>query len=132
MAKVEVWNDNKFPHKEVFKGDTIAIPAGGKIVMEEDDAIDFRGQYFQIVKDGADVQTPQSYKKIRIGRKLTNEDLASEAVALDLVCQKCGYKATSKTDLDEHIKANHLEDLEDQELAEKIKRGPGRPKKEAN
>ncbi len=131
MARVEVWNDNKYTHKESFKGDEIEIPPGQCILMEEDDAIDFRGQYFPTKKDGGGQQIPQTFKKIRLG-KVVSKDAEAAAPALDFVCQKCGYKATSKIDLEEHVNANHLDDLEDQELAEKIKRGPGRPKKEAN
>lgn len=130
MAQVEVFNDNKYTHKEMFKGREITIPAGGVVVMEEDDAIDFKGQFSEIRVDGTGKQDPRSFKMIRIG-KVVDAAEAKSAIAkqdLELTCQKCGYVALTKKMLEEHIDTNHLEDLEDQEMAEKRRRG--RPKKD--
>ena len=45
MAKVKVWNDNKYPHKESYKGDMVVIPAGGFVEMDWEEAIQFKGQF---------------------------------------------------------------------------------------
>jgi hypothetical protein len=45
MAKVKVWNKNKFDHREKFKGEEIFIPAGGSIDMDFEEAIEFKGQF---------------------------------------------------------------------------------------
>lgn len=124
MAKVEVWNDNKFAHTEKFKGETVHIPSGKYVEMDMEDAIDFRGQFFQPVKDGNDKQTPESYKMIRIGKALDKKAVPEKSNS-DLVCQKCKYEGESKLDLENHINENHLADLEDQEFA--AKRRKGRP-----
>lgn len=45
MAKVKVWNRNKYPHKELYKGDQVVIPAGGFIEMDWEEAVQFKGQF---------------------------------------------------------------------------------------
>ncbi len=45
MAKVKVWNDNKYPHKELYKGDPVVIPAGGFVEMDWEEAVQFKGQF---------------------------------------------------------------------------------------
>ncbi len=45
MAKVKVWNDNKYPHKELYKGDQVIIQAGGFVEMDWEEAIQFKGQF---------------------------------------------------------------------------------------
>lgn len=113
--KVRVYNDSPWTHKETFKGDPIAIPGNGFIEMEYFEAHEFKGQYFPITKDAGGQQDEKSYKRIRLV-PIEGEDAKAE---LKPTCQACKYEATSKQDLEDHIDATHLEDLEDKEVADK-------------
>ncbi len=68
MPKVKVWNDNKHPHTEVFKGDKIYIGPGEAIEMEWEEAIEFKGQFtgMKIRADGT--HDPAGFKMIRVER----------------------------------------------------------------
>jgi len=70
MAIVKVWNDNEFPHKERFKGEELVIPAGGFIMMDYIDAIDFRGQFITPKMRGPNDPDPTCFKKIRVEEPL--------------------------------------------------------------
>lgn len=116
MPNVKVYNDNVHPYKEQFRDREILIPPGGFIEMEEGDAHEFKCTYNQPFRGGDNQMDPRSFKMIRI------EAIGEKSVspkADENVCMQCSYKAASKKDLDEHIDANHLDQLEDQALAEK-------------
>lgn len=116
MANVKVYNDNVHPYKEQFRDQNIVIPAGGFIEMEEGDAHEFKCSYSPPSRGGDNQMDPKSFKMIRIE---ASSQKAAAPKTDESVCMKCSYKAISKKDLDEHIDANHLDDLADQELAEK-------------
>jgi hypothetical protein len=122
--QVKVWNDNKYPHVEKFKGDTIRIPAGGYVEMDLYDATDFRGQYTPIVKGADEQPMPQSYKIIRIERPSDAKVEASSSFQ----CQACGKSYESQKVLDAHTDENHLDQLAEPDVAQKRR---GRPRKEA-
>lgn len=105
MSLVRVYNDNKFTHTEQFKGDKITIAPGEFIEMTEEDAVNFRGQYFPIRLGGNDQPTPESYKMIRIVKDFTKVETKPEVTIHS--CHACKYLATSEADLNEHIMANH-------------------------
>ncbi len=70
MPQVKVWNDHDREHVEQFKGETLRIPAGGHILMDYIDAVDFKGQYFappgQKMMLGPNNPNPACFKKIRV------------------------------------------------------------------
>lgn len=128
--KVQVWNDNTHKYKETFKGDLIEIPAGGFIHMEEDDAHQFKGTFSPPVLDYDGNHTPAGYKMIRI---VKSDQAAPEPKAeVDpLKCIVCGYKASSKADLAEHMKTHEHNKVEDPELDKEIAAKKARTKKSA-
>lgn len=66
MAQVKVWNDHTLEHVEKFKNQEIRIPAGGFIMMDYIDAIDFKGQFFGMKMRGPNDPDPKTFKKIRV------------------------------------------------------------------
>lgn len=114
--KVRVWNDNEFTHKEKLRDEPVEIPAKRFVLMEEDDAIIFRGQYTPILVDYDGQPMKQSYKMIRIER-ITDETPVKAAE--EHVCMSCGSKHESVSSLEAHIDENHLEQLDDPEVAKK-------------
>lgn len=112
---VKVWNDNKLDFTQEFKGKKVVVPAGEYVEMDWDDAIEFKSEYYPPVFDGTGVQKPESYKMIRIEGKLRDPE------ATDWVCAACGDKLASEDDLDAHIDRFHLDELEDEEVAQKRK-----------
>jgi hypothetical protein len=147
--QARVWNDNQYPHTERFKGQDITIPAGGFIPMDYDEAMEFRGQYTAILTDG-EKNPLQEYKKIIRVEKL--EDGVD--APLPLRCHVTGKLASSPEEL-KRMNAEHLDMLADPKVrdevveartkeleaevaalraqleAKDVKRGPGRPRKDA-
>jgi len=66
MSVAKVWNDNKFPHIEKYKGQTIEIPAGKYIEMDRDEAIQLQGQFKMPRKRGDGTDDPRFFKMIRL------------------------------------------------------------------
>lgn len=128
MPKFKVWNDNDHPHTEMFKGDKITILPKKYVVMQEDDAVMFRGQFYPPVLDGDGQALPTSYKKIRI--ELHDDGAVVEEVSEPKhICQACKYEADSAKDLLEHVNVTHKDALIVDEEAEKEIKKRGRPAK---
>lgn len=115
MGQARVWNKNIFPYKEKFKGEEIYIPANGSIIMDLEDAINFKGSYSTIKVDGGNRPLPESYKKIVV--EVIDPGQAVEISKLK--CQACGVIATDKDNLDAHITEFHFHNLLD---SDEIKR----------
>lgn len=64
--KVKVVNKNVHPYKEKFKGNDYAIPAGGFIEMEQEDAIQLLGTFNGVVLTADGQADPVSFKKLYI------------------------------------------------------------------
>ena len=120
MAQVKVVNFNDYPFEQLFKGMQIRIPAGQFVLMEEDDAILFRGMYSPIDQDAGGMQKPESFKRIRIEKNITAADKGSNADA-SLLCQACGFKASNKWELDGHVNDLHIDQLVDEDEQKKRK-----------
>lgn len=105
--QVRVWNDNSYPFKQLFKGEMVAIPPKKFIMMDEEDAVSFKGKYFPPLLDGANNPKPESYKMIRIER--TSD--ANEGESGKFVCHADGTAFDTKEELDEYVKANHADKL---------------------
>ena len=110
---VKVFNDNKFVFEQSFRGENIRIEPGKFIEMPWDDAIQFKSMYFPPKYDGSGVQKPESYKMIRIEGSPQHETAAMK------VCSCCGDKFLTDAELESHINKNHLDQMQDQEVAEK-------------
>lgn len=121
MAKVRVWNDNKYTYQEQFRDLKIEIPAGKYILMEDDQAVLFKGSFSPIKRDANDQPDPRSYKMIRIEKDTSEQETQKEETKH--VCAACKYIASSAKDLEEHTDANHLDQLVDQELADNRRKG---------
>lgn len=116
MPKVKVWNDNKLKHSEMFKDELIEIPPGGYILMESDEAVNFRGQFHPIKLGGDDQPLPESFKMIRL---TPHDSTEVETKPVDQhVCLVCKYKAPSEKDLISHCSKEHADRLIVDEEAE--------------
>lgn len=114
MALVRVWNDNDYPFRQKFKGEDVAIPAKKFVMMDEEDAISFRGKYSPPILDGAANALPHSYKKIRI-EHTSNPDVKE---AGKFVCHADGTEFDSQEALDAYVKENHADKLGKAEKAD--------------
>lgn len=134
MASVKVWNDNRFPYREKFKGKEVTIPAHSSVDMEDDEAVLFLGTMGRMEFGADGRQKPESYKNLRIEKNPTRL-VADEPVTVK--CHACGFTSDSDAVLDDHIAQNHTEQMVHNDLAaamskvEEIKRKRGRPPKPA-
>jgi hypothetical protein len=162
MAKVKVWNDNlknldpktgkPLPHVEVFKGETLTIPAGECIEMDWEEAMEFKGQFFPMVLRGDGTHDPKGFKMIRVERPA--EPVVKEANVLHAT----GQVASNPAELlalakayaslhpeavvkDEQAESNaseiaalkaQIEELKALMTGAGAQKGPGRPRKEAS
>ena len=126
IANARVWNDWSKEHVEDFRGETIRIPAKKFIVMSWPDAVQFRGQYTPVIRDGLgqDVRP----KMIRLEKIDAGAPEFPEAPKF--VCQMDGAKFDSQEELDAYIAANHTGAMVDDEARKKIKaKGVAKPEK---
>ncbi len=93
MARVKVWNDNEYPHTEMFKGDKIHIEPHAFIEMDYEEANEFKGQFTGIRRLGDERPDPRYFKKIRIEGKPPPPPDAG------LICMADGSQAATKEDL---------------------------------
>jgi hypothetical protein len=108
--KYEVWN--KHPHglihKEKFKGDDIVIPANGFVLMDYEDAVQFKGQMVPMIKTGMGTQDPASFKCIHL---VAHKGDSVPTPVPEYVCNMDGKKFTSQKELDEYVAANFADDV---------------------
>ena len=124
IAMAKVWNDNVVEHKEKFKGDDIVIPAKGFITMPWPEAVQFRGQYTPIIRDG-------------LGRDLKPKMIRLERVSVEsqspesnkFICQMDGREFDSQAELDEYIAENHIDAMVDDDAKKKLKDKVAKQKK---
>lgn len=135
MAKWKVWNrhPNGLTHKEKFKEQSVEIKAGEYVLMDYEDAVQFRGQYFPMKKDAQGAPDPAGFKVIHLEK---HEDSPEPAV-VEFVCHFDGAKFPTKALLDNYLTKNYADqtfndDALDAEIQKEaaVKRGPGRPPKE--
>lgn len=112
--KVKVWNDNKYPFRQKFKGELIEVPAGKYIEMPYTEAIEFKSAYYPPILNNAGIPQPESYKMIRVEGKPDDSSKPKE-----YICMHCKDRFFSQDELDSHIDKNHLDDLTDQDEAKK-------------
>jgi hypothetical protein len=124
-----------FTHKEKFRDETIEIKAGGFVLMDYEDAVRFKGQYFPMIKNAQGAEDPKGFKVIH----LEPDDGSSAAQPIimqkDFVCHIDGAKFPTQALLDNYLKMNYAdvafkdESIEEEIAKEEIKKR-GRPAKE--
>ena len=132
MAKWRVWNKHTLDHKELFRGDKIEIPAGKFVLMDYEDAHQFKGQYVPMKFDAMEQQTEET-KKILFLEPDDKEEVVPKS---GYVCQMDGKAFNTKAELEAYTAANYKDlafkdDSLDEEIAKvELKKKPGRPAKE--
>ena len=109
MSQVAVFNDNIYPYKETFRGTEIEIKEKGHIMMDEDEAKLFLGQYAPPVLDADGNQMPQGFKML----KILGKEKLERRLPQTFKCNACALECKSQEDLEAHIIAAHVEDLPD-------------------
>lgn len=119
MSKmVKVWNTNTHDHQEKFKGTMITIKAGGYVEMTADEAVEFKGQFYPpVVKNG--VHFPEGFKKLRL-EPIETVGGATVEEPDEHICIACGFKAASKAGLASHVRANHANQMIDDDAREAL------------
>lgn len=119
---VKVWNRNTYEYRERFKGQEVVIPPNSFVVMNQFEAVEFKSTFVnpRFLKGG--VPDPRYYKMIVIEpmEDKARDGTAEEKEPESLVCQKCGFEAKSKQGLRAHIKANHIQAMENDDERRKI------------
>ncbi len=118
--KYEVWNKhpNGLTHREKFRGDDIVIKANDFVLMDYEDAVQFKGQYYRYALDGMGQQDPVTYKCIHLVPHKGTSEKAPEAPK-EFVCNMDGKKFLSQAELDKYIEANFKEVIFKDEYLEK-------------
>jgi len=118
--KVRIFNDNTLvdPWNESFKGTMLTIPPEG-LVMNREEAVEFKSQFFSPVYGANRVQDPLSMKMIRISKEKIAEQKPVSSPTVKL-CQACGYEALTDVELSDHIISNHSEQMIDDKAKKKM------------
>ena len=116
-ATVKIWNNNTYDHEEKFKGQDVVIPAGGFIVMNKFEAVEFKSQFKQPIFLKGGVPDPKSFKKLSLE---PIDDTINGSKDSEHVCQNCGFGAKSAAGLKAHVRANHLQSVKDKEVREEL------------
>jgi hypothetical protein len=117
--QVRVWNDNVHAYQEKFKGELIQIPSKSFIVMDEDDAYNFKGTFAPPVLNTDGVHMPEGFKMIRV-EHLPKEQLEAIPKTPEHQCMACKYKASGSEDLKEHEKTHESSRIVDEQAEREI------------
>lgn len=127
-----------FTHTEKFRDEMISIKAGSFVLMDYEDAVLFKGQYFPTKMDAMNQQDPKTFKCI----KIEAEEAGSKPELIKTyVCHVDGKEFPSKAELEAYVQAKYgeLEPFKDEALDAEIekhaseeapRRKPGRPPRE--
>lgn len=116
MAKVKVWNDNEFEHRERFKGVELVIAPGASIEMDYEEAVEFKGQFTPPRVGGDDAPDPRFFKMIRVEQPKVIEPKPGAG----LICHADGSMAANQTELVAKLlefAGNRVVDPEDERVA---------------
>lgn len=122
MAKYRVWNKHAkgFTHKEKFRDDWVEIKAGQYILMDYEDAVQFKGQYFPMKRDAMGQEDPMTWKMIFIE---PDGDVTTPVITKKFVSHIDGKEFESQAMLDAYLKANFADSVfVDQALDEEIEK----------
>lgn len=107
-------------HVEYFRGDRIEIPAGQFIVMDYEDAVQFKSQYYPMKKNAMEQHDPDGFKCIRLDPIIDEKENEEKVVEkLVYVCAMDGKKFSSPEALDAHISTYYADRILVDEVAEK-------------
>ena len=121
MSKWRVYNEHPdgLTHKEVFREQKIEIPAGKFILMDYEDAVLFKGQYYPMKMDAMGAPDRTTFKVIRIAPNTADD---KPEVKARHVCNMDGREFPSKAELDAYIEAKYGEQIfKDDVLEEQLK-----------
>lgn len=127
MSKWRVYNRHPsgLTHIEKFKGNVVEIPAGGYVLMDYEEAVQFKGQYFPMLKDAQGAPDPKGFKVIHLE---PNEKGENKPEVKEFVCHFDGAKFPTQALLDNYLTKNYADhtfkdEALDQEIEQKSKRG---------
>lgn len=135
MAKWRVWNKHPegMTHREKFREELVEIPANKYVLMDYEDAVQFRGQFFPMKRKPTGEPDPAGFKAIFLEK---HDGPADEIQVREFICHIDGRKFPSQALLDAYLKENYsdsplLDKSAEEALAEAttVRRGPGRPPK---
>lgn len=106
MALARVWNEGPTDYSEVFKGETIRIPRGKYIEMDQFEGNQFVSAYTPVKKDG--VGNYLTHKMLRLEVLPSKEERKVEHR-----CQMCRGVFDTENELVLHSEAYHKEAIID-------------------
>lgn len=121
MTKWRVYNlhPNGLTHREKFRDEIIEIKAGSYVLMDYEDAVLFRGQFYpmKLTADGG--HDPASFKVIKIEQDQPDKHVNEEE---SYVCHIDGKKFASKAELQayEEAKYGDLEPFRDESIEKEL------------
>jgi hypothetical protein len=121
MAKWRVWNrhPNGLTHREKFKDEMIEIKSGEYVLMDYEDAVQFRGQYFPMKKDPMGAPDPKGFKVLELQR---HEAEKAQDVR-EYICHFDGRKFPTQALLDQYLTENYADHtFKDESLDEELER----------
>ena len=96
-------------HKEKFRDETIEIKAGEYILMEYEEAVRFRGQYFPMLKNAQGAPDPRGFKVIHLEPDGDVKAQPSDAKTSEWICHIDGAKFPTEALLNNYLKMNYAE-----------------------
>lgn len=124
---VEVYNPMDHEHVEPFKGGMIKIPSKGSVKMPRRDAIQFLGQFTEVVLDGQDLPDPAHFKQLEIRPVVEGQPVDKVEEVEKFCCMKCSEDFESAAQLKAHLKTHKDEVITDADAEERIQKR-SRPK----
>jgi hypothetical protein len=121
--KWRVWNKHPegLTHTEKFREETVSIPAGSYILMEYEDAVQFRGQFFPMLRDAQGAPDPKGFKCIQLEKH--PEESEETIMPVEFICHNDGAKFPTQALLDSYVKQNYSENaFTDEAIEDEIKR----------
>lgn len=133
MAKWRVYNRHPrgFTHREKFQDSIVEIKAGEYVLMDYEDAVAFRGQYFPMFMNAQGVQDEASYKCIELVKD--GNDVEEKVIGeTRYVCHFDGKEFPTKDLLMSYIEQNFKDKIVVDETVEveieEERKGRGRPR----
>ena len=123
MATWRVWNmhpDKNSVHREKFRDDMIEIKAGKYVLMDYEDAVQFKGQYFPMIIGPDGQHDPKGFKMIKLEKHDPSEE---QEVQTEFISPIDGKKFHSQAELDKYLKTNFSDQVfKDEVLDQEIEK----------
>jgi len=127
--KWRVYNNhrNGLTHREKFRDDQIEIKAGEYILMDYEDAVQFKGNYFPMKMTPTGVQDPVSFKEISIVPD-TEGFKPQHEINKKFVCQRDGKEFQTEYELKVYSDAKYGHEVfKDEALDKETAKSPELP-----